>query len=120
MEERSDRRLLHPAHPGADPRRRLQKASPSLQEEKRRRALGVSNIPAALSRSFTAGAGVGGTASPLTASCFERADDVFFFRPPRLRKSAGTKVERLSLTQAEANEAANGRHRGNHFKHFRT
>lgn len=79
MEERSDRRLLHPAHPGADPRRRLQKASPSLQEEKRRQALGVSNIPAALSRSFTAWAGVGGTAPPLTASCFERADDVFFF-----------------------------------------
>lgn len=28
--------------------------------------------------------------------------------PPRLRKSAGTKVERLSLTQAEVNEATNG------------
>lgn len=117
MEKRSDRRLLHPAHPGADPRRRLQKAPPSLQKEKRRWALGVSNIPAALSRSFTAWAGVAGT---LRASCFERADDGFFFRPPRLRKSAGTKGERLSLTQADANEAANGRHRGNRFKHFHT
>lgn len=28
--------------------------------------------------------------------------------PPRLRKSAGTKVERLSLTQAEVNQDANG------------
>lgn len=28
--------------------------------------------------------------------------------PPRLRKSAGTKVERLSLTQAEVNKDANG------------
>lgn len=31
------------------------------------------------------------------------------FCPPCHRKSASTKVERLSLTQAEVNEAANGK-----------
>lgn len=40
-----------------------------------------------------------------------------FFCASRLRKSAGTKVERLSLTQAEANEAANGRRCGRRFQH---
>lgn len=40
------------------------------------------------------------------ASCFKKAECILY--PPHLRKPAGTKVERLSLTQAEVNPDANG------------
>lgn len=58
LEERSDRSLLHPAHTGVDPRRRLQKTSPSLQEESNRRAVDVRNIRRGQGTSFTAGGGL--------------------------------------------------------------
>lgn len=107
MEERPDRRPLHPAAPGTDPRGRLQEASPSLQEENGRCALGVSHVPHCAQQDVW-----GSRLAPCRPERLPVLKGIMMFDFVLLRKSTGTKVERLSLTQAEANKAANGRNRG--------
>lgn len=95
MEERPDRRPMHPAGPGPGPRGGLQEAPPALQEENLCSALRVSGVN-------------GDSEASERLPVLKGMMICCVFGAPTFRKSTGTKVERLSLTQAEANEAANG------------